>query len=305
MSMYNEQDSTDRVSAGDDPLPEEIHAIQRFFGIIRRLRAPDGCPWDRDQTLSSMRRFVIEEGFEVVEGIDANDSAAIREELGDLFLINAMLSVIAEESGRFRVAEVFEEVSDKLVRRHPHVFAGADASTPGAVEAQWEDIKRQEKAESESGATGDSGGSAWNPGVSRSVSPLERARRVQKSAAKEGFDWPKAWGVAPVFEKIAEELVELRTVAESGSSSSRAPGGSDYAAIEEELGDLLFAVVNLSRKLKVDPSLALSRGVDKFERRFTSVMKEARMSAESKDHSVRDIEELEALWRRVKERERE
>jgi uncharacterized protein YabN with tetrapyrrole methylase and pyrophosphatase domain len=119
---------------------------------------------------------------------------------------------------------------------------------------------------------------------------------VQKSAAKEGFDWPEDWGVAPVFDKVAEELEELRTVSESGSSESRAPGGKDHAVVEEELGDLLFAVVNLSRKLKVDPSLALSRGTDKFARRFSAVMEEM--------ESDRSIDELEAIWRRVKDRER-
>jgi MazG family protein len=304
--MYKKSHSNDAPATG----AQELAAIERFFGIIRRLRAPDGCPWDRKQTLSSMRRYVIEEGFEVVEGIDADDSAAIREELGDLFLITGMLSVIGEDSGRFRVAEVFDEISDKLVRRHPHVFGDSDATTPGAVEAQWEEIKRQEKERRESGngaagAPGPDGTGAdtpasergWDPGVSRSVPALERARRAQKSAAKEGFDWPEDWGVVPVFDKVAEELEELRAVSEHGSSESRGPGGSDHAAVEEELGDLLFAVVNLSRKLKVDPSLALSRGTDKFIRRFSVVMQEM--------GSDRSIEELESIWRRVKDRERE
>lgn len=305
----------------------ERNAVERLFGIVRRLRGPDGCPWDRKQTLPSMRRYLVEEAYEVVEAIDEDDNAGIREELGDVYLIVTMLAVIGQEDGRFTLSEVFNEIADKLVRRHPHVFGSSEAATPGAVEAQWEEIKKREKAEKsagksagerDNGARGDSGDGAaggsgdgeagradnapedatWDPGVARSVPPLERARRVQKAAAKEGFDWPSSWGLDPVYEKVAEEVSELKDAVTGAEEADRMPGGAGYPDIEDELGDLLFASVNLARKLKVDPSLALSRAVDKFSRRYAEVAAEARRRG-LKEPSV---EELDAIWSEVKAR---
>ncbi|MFP4483526.1 MAG: nucleoside triphosphate pyrophosphohydrolase [Spirochaetaceae bacterium] len=282
----------------------EREALERFIGIVRRLRGPDGCPWDRKQTLASMRRYLIEESYEVVESIDEDDSAGIREELGDVYLITTMLAVIGEDAGRFTIPEVFNEISEKLIRRHPHVFASSGASTPGAVEAQWEEIKRREKVEKDSGdggnasESGANGGHSWDPGVARSVPPLERARRVQKAAAREGFDWPASWGLDPVYRKVREEVAELQRAVAGAEESERAPGGPRYSDIEDELGDLLFATVNLARKLKVDPSLALSRAVDKFSGRYAAVAAEVRRRG-LKDPS---IEELDAIWTEVKSR---
>jgi len=236
-----------------------------------------------------MRRYVIEEAFELIEGIDEDDGESIQEELGDVFLISGMLSVIAEEDGRFSVADVFNGISDKLVRRHPHVFGSSEASTAGAVEAQWEEIKKEEKR------AGGHDAAVWDPGVTRSVPALERARRVQKSAAKEGFDWPESWGPGPIVKKIREETSELEEQLEGRQGASTA---GNARAAEEELGDLLFSVVNLSRRLRIDPSLALSCAIDKFEGRFGYVHQEL------KRRNVSDpkIDELDALWKSAKRR---
>lgn len=299
------------------PREVELEAMRAFVGIVRRLRSPSGCPWDRKQTLASMRRYVIEESYELLEGIDEERDPLIREELGDVLLIVVMMAVIAEQEGRFAVSEVFREISEKLVRRHPHVFGGAIADDPDSVKAQWEEIKKQEKAGANgkdgaagNGAQGASGG--WDAGVARSVPPLERAKLVQKAAAKEGFDWPKDWGLAPLLGKVSEELQEFRAHLEenpdegptaAGAAGSQlyapGPGENGYAELEDEIGDLLFAVVNLARKAKIDPSIALTRATDKFSRRYGAVAQEIAQ----RELETPDIETLEAIWQELKTRE--
>ena len=289
------------------PREEELEAIRAFVGIVRRLRSPTGCPWDRKQTLASMRRYVIEESYELLEGIDEEDNPLIREELGDVLLIVVMMAVIAEQDGRFALSAVFREISEKLVRRHPHVFGASIAEDPESVKAQWEEIKKQEKA----GSNGEHASTEWDAGVARSVPPLERAKLVQKAAAKEGFDWPKDWGLGPLLNKVSEELQEFRAHLEDDSDGApgaeaaapllhaAGPGESGYAELEDEIGDLLFAVVNLARKAKIDPSIALTRATDKFSRRFAAVAREIAR----RELQAPDIETLEAIWQEVKTRE--
>ncbi|HET6486310.1 MAG TPA: nucleoside triphosphate pyrophosphohydrolase [Spirochaetia bacterium] len=262
-----------------ETLPQD--AFLRLLGIVQRLRAPNGCPWDLEQTPSTLRASVVEEAWECVSAIDSGDEENLAEELGDLYLMATMVSWMKEQEGTFSVSAVLQGISDKLVRRHPHVFGEAVASTPEAVLEQWAAIKATEKPRPTSQT------SALD-GVPGSLPPLERAFEVQKKAAKVGFDWP---GPKPVWEKLEEETAELREARESGSD----------AAVESELGDLLFTVVNLSRLLGVDPSVALNRANDKFSRRFRQV--EDRLRAQGSAPKEAGLERMDAIWNQVKAEE--
>ena len=228
--------------------------VARLVGVMRRLLAPDGCPWDREQSFESLRRYVLEEACEVIDAIESGDRAALREELGDLLLQVVFQSELARREGAFALDDVVAGIVDKLVTRHPHVFGDLDASTADEVLANWERIKAKEKKER--GILG---------GVPRSLPALVRAQRIGEKVQRVGFDWPDARGSR---EKVKEELGELDQAIASG----------DAAAVEEELGDVLFALVNLSRHVKVDAEGALRRTIDKFTRRFAHV--EARVKAE-------------------------
>ncbi|HEY9594846.1 MAG TPA: nucleoside triphosphate pyrophosphohydrolase [Spirochaetia bacterium] len=257
-------------------------SFQRLFGIIQRLRAPDGCPWDREQTPQSIRGNLIEEAWECIAAIDAGDDVNMEEELGDLYLIVTMMAWMKEQQGAFTVASTLEGISDKLIRRHPHVFGTAHASTPAEGIANWDRIKAQEK-----GHAAPTVPSALAK-VGRGLPPLERSYELQKKAAKVGFDWPDA---SPVWEKIEEESGELRDAISAG----------DATAVEEEMGDLLFSLVNLSRLLKVDPAVALHRCNVKFERRFREV--ERRLIAEGSSPAEAGLARMDALWDQVKSEE--
>jgi len=261
----------------------------RLLSIVQRLRAPDGCPWDRQQSPATLRAALIEEAWECISAIDAGDDPNMEEELGDLYLLVTMMSWMKEEQGAFTVSSVLSQISEKLVRRHPHVFGTAAADNAEQVLVQWDAIKAQEKAHK---ASRDAGSAAPHPssldGVPASFPPLERANKLQKKAAKVGFDWP---GPEPVWEKIDEELKELRQAIGSGQGEQ----------VEAELGDLLFSVVNLARLLHVDPTLALHRTNVKFDRRFREV--ERRLAARGTTPRDAGLQAMDALWNQVKAEE--
>lgn len=259
-----------------DALDFTAPAIQQLRAIVARLRAPDGCPWDREQTHASLRAGLIEEAYEVVEAINISDDANLREELGDLLLQSIFHAQIAEEEGRFNFDDVARSIAEKLIRRHPHVFGEDRCADSAEVLRKWDDIKRAEK--------GDRATSALD-GISGGLPALMRAEKVQKKAARVGFDWSEA---APVIAKIREEIAEVEAELPQGAT----------AKIEEEIGDLLFSVVNLARKLKVDGETALQSATDKFANRFRAV--EALARERSLVLEKLTLAELDVLWDEVK-----
>lgn len=261
-----------------DALDADQPAIQQLRAIVARLRAPEGCPWDREQTHATLRAGLIEEAYEVVEAINNDDDANLREELGDLLLQSVFHAQIATEEGRFDFDDVARGIAEKLIRRHPHVFGADQCADSAEVLRKWDDIKRAEKGgRAESALDGISGG----------LPALMRAEKVQKKAARVGFDWSDA---APVVAKIREELAEVEAELPQGSS----------ARIEDEIGDLLFSVVNLARKLQVDGETALQRATDKFSTRFRAV--ETLASERQLDLEKMTLAELDTLWDEVKRR---
>jgi len=247
--------------------------LPELMAIMERLLAPDGCPWDRAQTLASLRPYVLEEAHEVVDAIDRGSMADLREELGDLLLQIAFQSALARP--HFGIDDVITGICDKMVRRHPHVFGNESAADAAAVKERWESLKAQEKA-----------GRSVLAGVPVAMPALLRAQRVGEKAAHLGLDFPS---VASAREKVAEELAEL----------DDALGGGRHDDVESELGDLLFAVANLGRKLGVEPESALRRTIDKFSRRVQHV--EATTRAEQVAPDKLSLEELDAYWKRAKE----
>lgn len=246
----------------DEHAPRPVPALELqdgatmtwLVGVMRRLLGPGGCPWDREQTYESVRKYVLEEACEVIDAIDTADRKALREELGDLLLQVVFLAELARKEGTFGVDEVIAGIVDKLVTRHPHVFGDLDAETADEVLRNWEQIKAQEKK-----------GRGLLDGVPRSLPALVRAQSIGEKVRRVGFDWEDARGSRA---KVAEEIDEL----------DRAIASGDAAAIEEEMGDVLFALVNLSRHVKVDAEGALRRTIDKFTSRFAHV--EARVNGE-------------------------
>ena len=226
--------------------PENGRQLERLRAIMHRLRAPGGCPWDADQTHESLVSNLIEEAYEAVDAITRQDHDHLKEELGDVLLQVVFHSELAEESGRYNLDDVARGISDKLVHRHPHVFADSSAGTSDAVLAQWDAIKRAEKGDEEK---------PFLHGVGKGLPALPRAAKLQKKAAKVGFDWPTETGV---IAKIREELQEVEAAVDA----------QDLDAVSEEIGDLLFSVVNLARFRDADPEILMARANDKFERRF-------------------------------------
>jgi tetrapyrrole methylase family protein/MazG family protein len=252
-----------------DPL-RDMRASTAIPYIAARLRAPDGCPWDREQTLESLKPHLLEEAFEAVAALDGGDSEATAEELGDLLLLITMLAQIAEEAGQFDLPQVEETVTGKLIRRHPHVFGEMRLGTAGAVVQNWERIKAGERR----------GGSALD-GVPSAMPALIASQVMQRKAAAFGFDWPD---VAGVYAKLEEELLEVRDAAPDGKL--------------EEVGDLLFALVSLCRHLHLDAEEALRRANAKFRARFQAV--EALCAVRGLDLGALDAAALDALWREAK-----
>lgn len=253
------------------------HSFEDLLAIMARLRAPDGCPWDREQTHRSIKDCLLEEAYEFLEAVEEDSSAHMREELGDVLLQVVFHSRMAEEAGRFSMADVVQELSEKLVRRHPHVFGEVSVSGSDEVVVNWDAIKVTESGKEDRRSRMD--------GVPRTFPALLRARKLQARAAKDGFDWPDA---APVWDKVEEEMDEVR----------EALGEGDPGRVEEEVGDLLFAVANLARKLGVDPEIALQRGNAKFEARYRAM--EDLASARGQKMSSLGLQAQDALWDEVK-----
>ncbi|RKQ73118.1 tetrapyrrole methylase family protein/MazG family protein/ATP diphosphatase [Oceanibaculum indicum] len=255
---------------------------------MARLRAPDGCPWDRAQNFASIAPYTIEEAYEVDDAIRQGDMGQLREELGDLLLQVVFHAQMAKEDGHFDFDAVATAISDKLVERHPHVFTDAAAENAEAVKLTWEELKaaeRTRKAEAK-GRT-----ASILDDVGRALPALMRAEKLQKRAARVGFDWPDT---DQVIAKIEEELAELK--------HELAAGTRDAENIHEEMGDLLFALTNLARHLKVDPELALRNCNAKFERRFTYI--ESALAADGRAPDQASLAEMEALWQRAKTEEK-
>ncbi|NJC38663.1 ATP diphosphatase [Xanthomonas arboricola] len=262
--------------------------IQRLLQLMARLRDREhGCPWDVAQTFASIAPHTIEEAYEVADAIDRNDLAGLRDELGDLLLQVVFHSQMAAEQGAFGFAEVVATLSDKLVRRHPHVFAEQRADDAQAVSANWEQIKRAERR-----AAGHQDDSAL-AGIARGLPEWQRSTKLQSRAARVGFDWPDP---APVLEKLQEEIEELRV------EFARGPVADNQARLEDELGDVLFVCANLARHAKVDVGAALRHANLKFERRFRAM--EAQAQADGTALAALSLHEQEALWQQVKRGER-
>ena len=316
---------------------KSTEAIERFLGVIKKLREPDGCPWDKEQTPLSMRRDLIEEAFEAVDAITSEDSLHAKEELGDVFLNAMMISYMYEQSGKFSIAEEVNELTDKLIRRHPHVFPNSEGSSEAkekvkdseSVLNQWDRIKANVEGRK---------GECILDEVPAGFPPILKAYKYQKKAGKLGFDWQS---LPPVVDKVKEELAEVNEAwenyskileaAKKAGENSACEGeaanenGGGYAGsssgkkiepltkqstpecdqaflhVEEEIGDLLFAVVNYARKLGVDPEVALNRTNQKFYRRFSYVQKKMQESGipMDKDH----LKEEDNFWNEAKNAE--
>jgi MazG family protein len=248
-------------------------AFARLVEIMHQLRAPGGCPWDREQNFDTIKPYLLEETYEVMDAIDKRDWSELAEELGDLLLQPVFFAQIATEAGHFTIADSLDAINSKLIRRHPHVFAEGDAKTADDVKQRWDEIKAEEKPRP----------SGLLASISRSVPALVEAQHISSRAAGAGFDWPS---IDQVYNKLDEELEELH----------RAP---DQAGAENEIGDLLFTLVNIARFLKVDPEQALRKTNAKFRRRFAHV--EAGLAANGKTPRDASIDEMEALWQDAKQ----
>ena len=258
--------------------------ITRLLGIMAKLRDPKtGCPWDRAQSFASIAPYTIEEAYEVAEAAERGDPVALRDELGDLLLQVVFHARMAEEAGLFAFADVTKAISDKLVKRHPHVFGGATIAGAATQSLAWEDQKAQERR-AQAVASGKRPGAL--DGVGLALPALSRAKKLQKRAARVGFDWAET---APIFDKIAEEITELK---------AEIADHAEHERIEDELGDLLFAVVNLARRLEADPEQALRHACRKFERRFQAV--ETALAARGRDPASCSLAEMEAEWQKIK-----
>jgi ATP diphosphatase len=262
--------------------------ISRLIEIMAALRDPEtGCPWDIEQSFATIAPYTIEEAYEVAEAIARNDMLDLRDELGDLLLQVVYHARLAEEAGAFGFPDVVEAITSKLIRRHPHVFGDADARAAGAAKAFWEKIKAEEKAARRAERGGAEEPAGLLSGVARGQPPLSRALKLQEKASTVGFDWndPRA-----VLAKLREEVAEIEEVlAEPVPSEDR---------LEDEVGDLLFVVVNLARHLKVDPEQALRRTNAKVETRFAAI--EAALAKQGRTPSEASLEEMEALWQEAK-----
>ena len=258
--------------------------ISRLIKVMARLRDPEsGCPWDIEQTFETIAPYTIEEAYEVAEAIAQQDMPALKEELGDLLLQVVYHSRMAEEDGNFDFDSVAKTITDKMIRRHPHVFGDDSVATADAQTANWETQKAAERAKK-----AEAGGQRPSAidGVPLPLPALTRAEKLTKRAARVGFDWPN---VSQVFDKLAEEIGELQAEIDSGAPADR---------LEDELGDMLFCVANLARHLKVDPEEALRRTNRKFERRFRAV--EDSFAAEDRDIAEASLDEMEERWQTAK-----
>ena len=257
-------------------IPEETDALTKLRAVVHRLRAPGGCPWDQEQTHESLIPHVLEEAYEVADAIRSGDPALMCEELGDLLLQAVLHAEIASETGAFDLDRMAEGLTEKLIRRHPHVFGESSAETSAAVLQQWDAIKREEKGHQNEG---------YLHGVGSGLPGLMRAQKLQKKAARVGFDWPE---MGPVVGKVREELAEVEEALQGG----------EMMKVEEEIGDLLFSVVNLARKAGVQAEAVMAAANEKFMRRFHAMEKRLEEGGVSLDEA--SLEVMDAAWDEVK-----
>ena len=271
--------------------------LSRLIDLIARLRAPNGCPWDRAQDYDSVKGLLLEEAYEVVDAVSERDFGALEDELGDLLFQVVFYSRLAEEENRFRFDDVVERINSKLVRRHPHVFGDVVARTPEEALKSWNAVK---EAEQKAKPKNDLPSVSLLDGIPRTLPSTLDAFELGVRAAKAGFDWIK---VEDLLDKVEEEVQELRHELGPGSPVHSAPGSSQKAdrKIEEEVGDLMFSVANLARYLHSDPESCLRRANQKFKRRFQSLEQE--VLKRRKKVSECSLEELESIWEMVKDRE--
>lgn len=249
--------------------------FQNLIDIMEKLRSEEGCPWDRVQNHDTLKRYLLEETYELIEAIEKKDYEGIKEELGDLLLQIVFHSKIAKDEGRFDIEDVIDIISQKMIRRHPHVFGNEDFKTPEEVLNQWDDRKKQEGKLSDS----------ILDGIPSTLPSLLRAYKIQSRAAKVGFDWESVGGI---FDKISEEVDELK----------EAINLKEKEKIEEEIGDILFSIVNLARFLKVDPETALRKTNKKFEKRFRELEKIAKNKG--KKLNEMSLQDMDIIWDELK-----
>ena len=246
--------------------------------VLRRLRAPEGCPWDQEQTAESLIPYLLEETYEIIEAIEEGDAETLKEELGDLTLHILFQAELAREAGNFEIADSLKHISEKLIRRHPHVFDKQNDNQDSDLNMSWEKAKQKEKKRKN-----------LLDGVPKKLPALTRARRIQEKAANVGFDWKE---IQPVWDKVEEELTELKEVVAE----------KDPEKIKDEMGDVLFSLVNLSRFLDISPEDALRMTISKFENRFAKVEKE--LKKRGKGFSDSSLEEMDSIWNSVKKKTR-
>ncbi|MEW4526116.1 nucleoside triphosphate pyrophosphohydrolase [Maioricimonas sp. JC845] len=287
--------------------PPDAQAVRetfaRFCEVIARLRSPDGCPWDREQTMATIKPYTLEETYELLEAIDSDDNAAIQEELGDVLLQVVLDAQIARDENRFDIVDVIRQVTDKMIRRHPHVFGDASAQTADDVRTHWEKAKSQEKQERQSALDG----------IPDALPALAKAARITKKAARVGYDFPHR---AMLFDKLREEIDELQQELYPDGNVPDIPAAVDmppvpdeptddpdrHDRIEGELGDVLFVVANIARRWNINPEEALRRANRKFAGRFQAI--ESGLAAAGKTIREASLEEMEALYQAEKRRER-
>lgn len=260
-------------------------AFARLVAIMRVLRAPGGCPWDREQTIASLKPYLLEETYEVMDAIERRDWPGLSEELGDLLLQPVFQAEVAASEGHFTIVEPLRAIVEKLIRRHPHVFGEVEAETSGDVLRNWEQIKRGERAV-KAEETGNADDASMLDSLPRALPALAEAQRITGRVAKVGFDWP---GIREVLDKLHEEIGELEEARQAG----------DADKVEDEFGDLLFVMANLSRFLKVDAEQALRRANLKFRQRFAYI--ERRLRERGREIHAASLEEMEALWQEAKQ----
>ncbi len=260
--------------------------IQKLVDLVARLRGEDGCPWDREQTRESLKPMLIEEAYEVLDALDGASPTELKEELGDLLFQVVFHARIAQEKGEFRLADIIDRLHEKMVRRHPHVFGGADLRTADDVLRNWEDIKAAEKGTSSSSRP-DSGKSLLD-GIPSRLPALHQAYQMTAKASRVGFDWPS---LGDILEKLKEEATE----------AVEAHAAADQSRLIDEAGDLLFVAVNVARFLGVDPETALRRSNRKFERRFRYL--EAKIKSQGRELKTASLAEMDALWEEAKKLE--
>ena len=299
-------------------MPTTGERFERAVSIMARLRAPGGCPWDREQTFDTIKPYTLEETYEVLEAIDNRDWEELPGELGDLLLQVLFYSQMAAEQKTFSIDEVLDRLSDKLIRRHPHVFGDVKADTSSEVLRNWETLKAEEKkkrlaAGGGKAAKDDDSAKSVLAGVSSAMPALLEAHKLSSRAAREGFDWPNIQGL---FEKLHEETEELQEQLREFPAPGPQPPGRGVAGagrqpisddlhqrLEDELGDLFFVLVNIARYLALDPESALKKTNRKFKRRFQWV--EEQLQSSGRTPRQASLEELESLWQQAKQQERD